>query len=174
MAVVVLNFCKKGKGERALAKANVKYIEMRRGKDGAKIKRSLFTATGQISRQQAYELIDQAEAGSTFFRIKISPDPVKEDANDDLLLKEITAKTLDIEEIIGTPISYVASIHDDHTDKRHIHVLAVTRARKLPARDMIHAATDACIEQRKELDKTRQPEQGRESEGRIWQRERLK
>jgi hypothetical protein len=174
VAVVVLNFCKKGKGERALAKANVRYIENRTGKDGAKIKRQLFTATGQISRQQAYELIDQAEAGTTFFRIKISPDPVKEDVNDDLLLKEITAKTLDIEEIIGTPISYVASIHDDHTDKRHIHVLAVTKARKLPARDMIQDATDACLQQRKELDLSRQPEQERESEGRIWERERLK
>jgi len=174
VAVVVLNFCKKGTGERALAKANVRYIEMRRGKDGAKIQRPLFTASGHITRQQAYELIDQAEEGSTYFRIKICPDPKTEDVHDDLLLKEITAKTLDIEETIGKPVTWIASIHDDHTDKRHIHVLAVTKARKLPARDMIQAATDACLEQRKELDLSRQPEQERESEGRIWQRERLK
>lgn len=174
MAVVVLNFCKKGAGERALAKANIKYIEMRRGKDGAKIQRALFTATGQITRQQAYTLIDQAEKGSTFFRIKISPDPKTEDAHDDLLLQEITAQTLDIEERIGKSISWVAAIHDDHTDKRHIHVLAVTKARKLPARDMIQAATDACLEQRRELDLSRQPEKARGEEGRIWERERSK
>ncbi len=174
MAVVVLNFCKKGKGERGLAKANIRYIENRTGRDGAKIQRPLFTATGQINRQQAYELIDQAEEGSTFFRMKICPDPVKEDVNDDLLLKEITSKTLDIEEMIGKPVSWVATIHDDHTNKRHIHVLAVTKARKLPARDMIQAATNACLQQRQELDKARQPEQERGGEGRIWERERLK
>ena len=174
MAVVVLNFCKKGSGEKASAKANIKYIENRKGKDGAKIKRSLFTATGQINRQQAYELIDQAEAGSIFFRSKICPDPKTEDVHDDLLLKEITAKTLDIEETIGKPVTWVAAIHDDHTDKRHIHVLAVTKARKLPAREMIRAATEACFEQRQELDRARQPERELGTEGRIWERERSK
>jgi hypothetical protein len=174
VAVVVLNFVKKGTHERGGAKANIKYIEMRRGKDGAKIQRPLFTTTGQVTRLQAYEMVNQAAEGSTFFRIKISPDPVKEDVSDDLLLQEITAKTLDIAEKTGKQISWVAAIHDDHTDKRHIHVLAVTKARKLPAMDMIRRATDACVEQRKELDKARQPEREQKEEGRIWERERSK
>ena len=162
MAVVVLNFVKKGRGERSTAKANVKYIENRKGKDGEKIQRPLFTASGQMTRLQAYEMIDKAEAGSTFFRIKISPDPAKEDMEHDLLLREITAKTMAIEERIGKPVSWVAAIHDDHTPKRHVHVLAIAKARLLPAKEMIREATEVCIEQRRELDLAR--EQEREGE----------
>ena len=174
MAVVVLNYVKKGAGERATAKANIKYIENRRGKDGVKIQRPLFHASGQMTRQQAYALINAAEEGSTFFRIKISPDPTKEDREHDLLLREITARTMDIEERIGKPVAWVAAIHDDHTPKRHIHVLAVTKARKLPAPEMIQTATDVCKEQRQELDLVRQQELEQGGERNIWERERSK
>ena len=172
MAVVVLNFVKKRKHERATAKANVKYIENRTGKDGQKITRELFGSFGQMSRQQAYEMIDQAEEGSTFFRVKICPDSKKEDMEHDLLLREITRKTMDIEEKLGKSVAWVAAIHDDHTDKRHVHVLAVAKARFLPAQEMIRTATEACLEQRKERDRVREQQQAREQEGEEWERER--
>jgi hypothetical protein len=174
VAVVILNFVKKGAGEKATAKANIRYIENRRGKDGEKIQRTLFGADGQMTRLQAYELIDQAEEGSTFFRVKLSPDPKKEDRERDLLLREITAKTMDMEEQIGKPISWVAAIHDDHTDKRHVHILAVTKARLLPAKEMIRKATEACLEQRRELDLAREhaKAQEKEKEEVEWERER--
>jgi hypothetical protein len=176
MAVVKINFVKKGAGERSGAKANIKYIQYRRGRDGAKIKRTLFGVGGEMERYEAYELINQAAEGSTFFRVKISPDPKKEDTGRDLLMREITARTLDIEESIGRPIAWVAAIHDDHTQIRHIHVLAVTTARLLPAKAMIQAATTACLEQRRALDLAaehqREPE--REEEDRSWERERSK
>ena len=139
-----------------MAKANIKYIENRLGNDGEKIQRPLFTVTGSVTRLQVYEMIDQAEEGSTFFRIKICPDPVKEDTNKDLLLREITEKTLDLEEKIGKPLTWVAAIHDDHTDKRHVHILAVTKAQLLPARALIQQATQASLEQRRELDLARE------------------
>jgi hypothetical protein len=170
VAVVRVNYVKKGKHERATAKANIKYNENRTGKDGAKMQRPLFTALGQITRLEAYEMIEGAEEGSTFFRVKISPDPQKEDAMKDLLLREITAQTADIEEKIGTPVTWVATIHDDHTPIRHIHVLLITKARLLPATHMIRTATEACVEQRKELDRVK--EQAREREGDAWERER--
>jgi len=117
-------------------------------------------------------MIDQADAGSTFFRVKICPDPEKEDAKRDLLLREITAKTMAIEEKVGKPVTWVAAIHDDHTDKRHVHVLAITKARLLPAQAMIQTATQACREQRQELDLAREQQQEREQEGDEWERER--
>ena len=172
MAVIRVNFVKKGAGERRTAKANVKYIENRTGKEGEKIQRTLFGASGQMSRLQAYEMIDQAEAGSTFFRVKICPDPKKEDMEHDLLLREITEKTMAIEEKLGKPVAWVAAIHDDHTDKRHVHVLAIAKARFLPAQEMIHTATEACLEQRKERDLAREQQQAREREGEEWERER--
>jgi hypothetical protein len=172
VAVIRLNFVKKGRNERAAAKANIRYIEHRRGKEGAKIRRTLFGAGGQMSRLQAYEIIDQAAAGSTFFRIKICPDPEKEDAKRDLLLREITEQTMALEDKIGKPVTWVAAIHDDHTDKRHVHVLAITKARLLPAQAMIQTATQACREQRKELDIGREQQHTREQEGEEWERER--
>src|SRR5579859_7283434 len=98
VSVIRINFVKKDENERKMAKENIKYIENRLGKDGEKTQRTLFTATGIVTRLQVYEMIDQAEQGSTFFRIKICPDPVKEDTGKDLLLREITKKTLDLEE----------------------------------------------------------------------------
>ena len=151
-----------------MAKANIKYIENRLGNDGEKIQRPLFTVTGSVTRLQVYEMIDQAEEGSTFFRIKICPDPVKEDTNKDLLLREITEKTLDLEEKIGKPLTWVAAIHDDHTDKRHVHVLAVAKAGLLPAKAMIQQATHSSLEQRRELDQAREKER---QKGQKWERE---
>jgi hypothetical protein len=168
VAVLRINFVKKGEHERRMAKENIKYIENRLGKNGEKIHRTLFTTTGTLTRLQAYELIDQAEEGSTFFRIKICPDPVKEDTDKDLLLREITEKTMDLEEKIGKPLTWVAAIHDDHTDKRHVHVLAVTKARLLPAKVLIQQATHSSLEQRRELDQAREQER---QKGLEWERE---
>jgi hypothetical protein len=176
MAVVRINFVKKNARERVGAKENIKYIQHRAGKDGAKMSRKLFGVGGEMSRQQAYEMVDNASEGSTFFRIKISPDPKIEDAGHDLLMREITARTLAIEERIGMPVAWVAAIHDDHTLIRHIHVLAVAKARLLPAKEMIHAATEACLEQRRALDLAAEQRQERESEVEelTWVRERSK
>ena len=46
------------------AKASIRYIEHRPGKDGAKITRKLFGIDGLMGRDQAYRLIDEAEEGS--------------------------------------------------------------------------------------------------------------
>ncbi len=148
-------------------------MENRPGKDKAKIQRPLFTATGQVTRLQAYALIDQAEEGSTYFRVVISPDPVKENPAHDLPMREITKAVMDIEEIVGKPVTWVAAVQDDHTDIPHVHILAVARVRYLPAKPMIAKATKSCRELRRELDlaKERAKEQGKEK---AWERERSK
>ncbi len=169
---MVLNFVKKGKHERQTAKANIKYIQHRRGLDKALMNRTLFTTTGEITRQEAYALVNNAETGSTFFRIKISPDPLREDSPRDLLLREITRHTMALAEKTGHPVSWVAAIHSDHTAIRHVHVLAVTKASRLPAPAMIQAATKDCQEQRRALDRARDHEHAREQEGEEWERER--
>lgn len=176
MAVVKLDFCKKGTNERKIAKENIKYIENRPDKDGTRRPRTLFGARGQMTREQGYAMVNDAAYGSTFFRIKISPDPKSEDMNRDLLLREITQQVMDIEEQMNAPITWIAAIHDDHTDKRHVHVLAVTRAKRLPAREMISKATNTCAQQRRELDGAREQSlrQERIERERTWQRERLK
>ncbi len=102
----------------------------------------------------------------------MSPDPTREDtAQQDLLLREITAKTMALEEQLGTPVAWIGAIHADHTPIRHVHVLAIATARFLPVQAMRQAATAACLEQRRELDLAREQHQGREQEGDEWERE---
>ena len=168
MAIVKANYTK----STGSAKANIRYIQHRKGRDGATIVRTLFGSDGTMNRGEAYRMIDEAENGSVFFRLKISPDPATEDTKRDLFLQEVTHKTLDtLEQRLGTSVSYVASIHDDHTDIRHVHVLAVVKGRLNPAdfQAMRETATTVSLAQRKSRDQLReqQQEKGEERQAEI-------
>jgi hypothetical protein len=172
MAIVKANYTRQA----GRAKASIRYIEHRPGDKGVRLTRTLFDKDGRMTRQQAYALIDQAEKGSNFFRFVISPDPVKEDTERDLLLREITGKTIDtLEERVGKPISWVAAIHADHSPHRHVHIVAVVEGRlqkqDFPA--LIKAATEASVEQRQELDVARErKEREREQQEAQWELQR--
>jgi len=177
MAVVRVSYIKPGRKERAGAKANIRYIQNRRGKDRVKITRTLFGDGGVMGRNDAYSLIDEAEWGSRFFRVVINPDVKTEDTKRDLNLREIIETTIStLREELDTDVSWVAAMHDDHTPQRHIHALVIARARLLPAPLMIQTATQLCRQQRQERDllyeKEREQEQGKE--GNVWERERSK
>jgi hypothetical protein len=151
MAIVKATYTKSS----STAKAGIRYIEHRPGKDGEKVKRELYGADGVMDRQQAYQMIDDAEKGTVFFRFVISPDPATEDTDKDLRLSEITAQTMQsLEERLHNEVSYVAAEHDDHAPHRHVHVLALVRGR-LNTKDfqaMRQTATDAALFQRQERD----------------------
>jgi hypothetical protein len=156
MAVVKASFVKRGKAGNAKAKDTVRYIQHRPDKDNERVMRPLFTSDGPMTRQEAYQFIDQAPKGTKFFTIIINPDPEKEDTHKDLDMRAITMTTMQtIEDIIGTPVIWVAAVHDDHTDKNHVHVLASVQGRiDKPDLDRIReATTKACLEQRRELDR---------------------
>src|SRR2546430_16950376 len=90
MAIVKASYTK----SRAGAKASIRYIEHRPGKDGAKITRNLFGIDGLMVRDQAYRLIDEAPIGSVFYRFILGPDPKEEDLRLDLHLRGITERTM--------------------------------------------------------------------------------
>src|SRR5436305_12242485 len=103
MAIVKATYTKSRRG----AKASIRYIEHRPGKDGEKITRTLFGSDGGMGRWQAYQMIDESQKGSLFFRFVISPDPKGEDTDKDLFLREITEKTmLRLEEHIQRAVSW--------------------------------------------------------------------
>jgi hypothetical protein len=164
VAIVKINYIDSKREKRIAAKDHVRYIENRCGKDKARIKRELFGFSGAMERRHAFAMIDQFDQRSNYFRIVLSPDPGREDTGDDLLLPEITARMMDLEERLGKPIAWVAAVHDDHTDKRHVHVLAIADVRLLPAAEMRRLATEACLEQRRELDLAREQERGQARE----------
>src|SRR5947209_5081075 len=126
MAIVKATYTKSSAG----AKAAIRYIEHRPGKDGEKIIRNLFGIDGLMGRWQANRMIDEAEKRSLFFRFVISPDPNREDTEKDLHLRDVTEKTmLSLEERLHKQIAWVAAVHDDHVPHRHIHVVAIVPER---------------------------------------------
>jgi hypothetical protein len=83
-----------------------------------------------MTRDEAYQLIDQAPKGTRFYRLVISPDPRREDTDKDLNLREITEQTIGkLAEKRGIPIQYIGAIHDDHRPHRHVHVIALIQGR---------------------------------------------
>jgi hypothetical protein len=173
MAVVKANYVRRGKVGNAKAKDNVRYIQHRPDKDKEAVMRPLFTNDGPMTRLEAYQFIDEAPKGTHFYTIIINPDPKKEDTYKDLDMRSITITTMQtIEEIVHTPVIWVAAVHDDHTDKNHVHALAaVNRRLDTPELNRIReATTQACLEQRLELNRSRQ-RHSRQLEKGEWERE---
>jgi hypothetical protein len=172
MAIVKANYVKKGEGERERAKATIRYIQHRPGKDHERKTRTLFGSDGPMGRWHAYRMIDDAPKGRYFYRFVINPDPVNEDKERDLPLREIIEYTMQtLEARTKTPIQWVAAVHDDHTDKRHIHALAIVKGR-LNREDLdalIKAATAEAQLQREARDLIREVEAyQREREEALW------
>src|SRR6266568_927405 len=170
MAIVKATYTKEGTG----AKASIRYIEHRPGKDGEKVTRTLFGIDGLMGRWEAYRMIDEAEKGSLFFRFVISPDPKAEDTQRDLFLREITEKTmLSLEERLHREVQWVAATHDDHALHRHVHVVAV-----VPGRLQVHefqalrqTATGVALAKRKERDLVGKMKKQKEQEAQ-WELQR--
>jgi hypothetical protein len=118
MAVVRLKYIR----GREQIKAHLRYITHRRGKTQEKITRLLFGRDGLTDKLATYQMIDNAKRGTTFFKIMISPDPIKEDTHKDLDLQLVTRQTmLKLEKRLGRHFQFVATIHDDHKPHRHVH-----------------------------------------------------
>jgi len=155
MAIVKASYTRHG----GTAKASVRYIDNRPGKDGTKCQRTLFTADGRVERVEVYDMIDQANKNSYFFRLVISPDPEREDSDKNLALREITERTIQsLEDRFQKPLQWAAAIHADHTENRHIHALVIvpTRLQVQDFQRMRSAATEVAREQRQQLDLLRE------------------
>jgi hypothetical protein len=165
MAIVRAKYSK----SKSRTKAHIRYIEHRAGREGEKVKRELFGIDGVLNRQQAYQMIDEGEKGTAFFRLVISPHPEKEDTEKDLHLQEIVQQTiLTLEEQLQKEVPYIAAEHDDHTDQRHIHVVAMVRGRinKKDLEALRTTATNTARLQRQERDLQQQQQQ--QQKGLQW------
>src|SRR4029450_10716786 len=159
MAVVKAHFDRRGKVGNAKAKDNVRYIQHRPDKDKEPVMRPLFTNDSAMTRLEAYQFIDEAPKGTHFYTVIINPDPEREDTQKDLDMRQIAITTMQtIAAIVDTPVIWVAAVHDDHTDKNHVHALAaLPRRLEKPDLDRIREeTTTVCLEQRRELDRSRE------------------
>ncbi len=166
MAIVKATYTKSRGG----AKAAIRYIEHRPGREGEKVRRQLFGRDGSMERGEAYQMIDDAEKGTVFFRIVISPDSEREDTCQDLSLHEITNQTmLQLKDQLTKDVPYVAVEHNDHAPHRHVHILALVKGR-LNTQDfqaLRDTATQAALSQRQERDRAREQQQ-QQQEGGQW------
>jgi hypothetical protein len=71
MAIVKATYTKSKAG----AKAAIRYIQHRPGRDGEKATRELFGSDGVLDRQEAYRMIDAAEKGSVFSALSLVQTP---------------------------------------------------------------------------------------------------
>ncbi len=94
MAVVRANYCTQGATERKIAKANIRYIQTRPGRDKEQLTRTLFGAAGSMGRSEAYQFINEAPIGTLFYRFKLSPDPKSENLQRDLNMKKLTRQMM--------------------------------------------------------------------------------
>lgn len=163
MAIVKASFTK-SKGS---AKASVRYIQHRPGKDGASATRTLFGTDGLMGRFEAYRMLEEAQDGSHFYRLVVSPDPQQEDIRLDLRLREVTQQTMQrLEDRLQQPVSWVGVMHADHAPHRHVHIVAIVRG-KLTVQDfqaLRQAATQACLQQRQERDRAQEQQQQTQEE----------
>jgi ribosomal protein S27AE len=144
---------------RPAAKATVRYIAHahRREKEGTGRPRQLFGRDGEaLTKCEAYRMIDQARGDTTFFRLVISPNRKTEDQDKRLDLKTLTENTMMQlqDRFPNQNISYIAAVHTN-TDNRHVHILALIRAKRIPQQDLralISTATNEARVQRQELD----------------------
>jgi hypothetical protein len=169
MAIVKNNYVKRGSGQRDRVKASLRYIAHRPGKDGARMYRELFGYDGVMEKEQAYQMFDEAQKGTTFFRLVISTDPKLEDTYKDLQMRAIAMKTIQhLEEKLDLQgkIQFVAAIHNDHTRIRHIHAIVLvpkrlSREEFKVFQELKHAATAEAQHQRQQLDQVREAQRER-------------
>jgi hypothetical protein len=156
MAVVRANYCKKGVSERKIAKAHICYIQTRPGRNKERQSRLLFGPAGTMGRAEANQCITEAPKGSYFYRLKLSPDPKQEDVKRDLHMHKLTRAMMNgLEKRLKTAIPWAGSLHDDHTDIRHVHILAVIprRLQTYELEFLIREATALSLVQRRLLDR---------------------
>jgi chromosome segregation and condensation protein ScpB len=151
VAIVKASYTK----SRAGIKASVRYIQNRPGYEGERLTRTLFGIDGPLTRDQVYQMIDEAPKGTNFFRLILSPDPLAEDGQKDLHLRELTERVMvALAEELQQQIQYVGAIHDDHAAHRHVHVIALIQGKltREHFRLMRKVATEAALLQRRERD----------------------
>jgi hypothetical protein len=127
MAIVKVKYTRSRPG----IKKHLRYIVHRPGKEQETMTRRLYRDQYQfVDKQYAYALINAAPRGTTFYKLIINFDAVKEDRDKDLDLQFITSKTIrEMRRLINRDVPFIATIHDDHTPLRHIHAIALVQGR---------------------------------------------
>jgi hypothetical protein len=140
------------------AKASIRYMTHRRDQEEETITRTLYARYGISDKYSAYRAIDNAPDGTTFYRLVLNFDPLREDTFKNLDLRRITEKTMRklARRFNNQKVQWFAAIHEKQqgTALRHVHILTLINGRFTP-RDLTvirNTATAQARLQRQELD----------------------
>ena len=129
MAIVKLKYAR----GRAAIRAHLRYIIHRPGKEQGRVTRELFHHNYlSVSKQEAYDLINNAPRGTIFYKMTINFHPLREDTHKDLDLQHIASLTVRaMQTRLGRIVPFIATIHDGHarTTLRHIHAICLVQGR---------------------------------------------
>jgi hypothetical protein len=129
MAIVKIKYAR-GRGA---IKAHLRYIVHRPGIEQGRMTRELFHHNYlSVTKQEAYDLINNAPRGTIFYKMTINFHPRKEDTNKDLDLQHIASLTVrEMQARLGRIVPFIATIHDGHakTALRHIHAICLVQGR---------------------------------------------
>ena len=109
------------------AKGSVRYMQHRQSDVGERGARQLFDRWGEVSRQQAYDRLDQAgeQGGKTYYyRLVLNPGEGHADLDEDGR-QAWTAEVMKRIEAQGVKVrDWVAVSHTDQGEHDHVHVVA--------------------------------------------------
>src|ERR687895_617358 len=162
MAIIKVSYTR----SRGAIKANLRYNMHRPGKDREKTTRQLFGWDGDLTKEEAYRMIDEAEKGTIGFRFILNFDPKKENAKKDLDLRDLTTQfMLKLQELKkNKAFEYFAVEHNDHTDLPHIHAIVLLKGKIFNENIKVlrQTATQQALLQRRARDLVQHHQQNRD------------
>lgn len=132
-------------------KAALRYNAHRPTLEGKRNARQLFGWDGELDKNQAYKMIDEAERGTRYWRFKISPDPKTENPEKNVDLRKVTTKIMGKLQERKGKIEFIAVVHNDHSPIDHIHAIVIFKQR-MEAKDyelLRQVGREACLSQQK-------------------------
>lgn len=116
-----------------LAKQHLRYAVHRTNEHGQRQYREVWDREGTLSKQTAYERLDEAGPREYVYRLTLSPHPERQDAGRQLDLREWGRSMMArLEQVSGQRLQWFAVTHV-HVEHRHVHVVARSSGRFTPA-----------------------------------------
>jgi len=141
VAVIRASYTKAGAGGASSAKEGLRYGMHRADAGGDQQYREVYDRNGTLSKQEAYDRIDQAEQGGGryYYRLTLNQGQGHGQVDMQAWTRDVMGE---LEQRHGRPVEWLAVEHKDHSQHDHVHVIAVT-SKTLSKADLAALRTEA-------------------------------
>jgi len=156
--IVKARYSRGDKAALKLAKGHLRYAVHRTNDQGQRQYREVWDRDGTLDKATAYERLDQVKPADYVYRFTLSPHPERQDAGQQLDLRQWTREMLaELERHAGQRVEWFAVTHE-HPDHRHVHAV-IRSARRLDVghfRAMCETGDANARTQQRQLEQQRQ------------------